>query len=245
MYGSTLDCCNKVLANDENNFNALYLASCALDKLGKHEEALECFGKILKINELNNTPQRSYKLYHLRSSYLIENERYEEAIECLQRIPDIDNNEMDDWINQGDKLYKLGKHEEALEWYHKVTGIDENYFKWFKIAIWSKKIGKYEEALECFEAAINLNAIRIRAWDSKSNILYSMGRREEANECLNKRHEIIKDNANVFQNKGNTLDELGKYQEALECYEGVIQINDLGDMIERREEIMKKLNQSK
>jgi tetratricopeptide (TPR) repeat protein len=134
---------------------ALTNKGTALDQLGRYEEAVECFDKVLEIN-----PKDAEALNNKGSS-LIKMNRYEEAVECFDEALTIDPHNFVTHYNKGIALGKLGRYEEAIRSYDETIKIVPDY----AIAIYSKgqtllilastlscdkMVKKTEEALELF-----------------------------------------------------------------------------------------------
>lgn len=192
----------------------------SLYSLGRYEESIACFDKVLEIDPRDALPWNSkgFSLYKLG--------RYEESIACFDKALEIDQRYADTWNNKGLSLISLGRYEEAIVCYDKALEIDPRH----SIA-WSNKgynlifLGRYEEAIECCDKALEIDPRITFAWNKKGNSLYNLGRYEEAMECYDKALKIDPRDANDWGGKGASLISLGRYKEAMECYDKVLEID--------------------
>jgi tetratricopeptide (TPR) repeat protein len=149
-----------------------------LDKADRHEEAVELYKRIIKINE------HCYDAYHglvwIYGQMDIKNSSNEHAGEMIalgKKLELIDRN-YDNYHVLAGSLADLGRLEEALEYYNKAIAYDkrqlkedsshidwleDNYKERAKILF---KLKRYEEALESYDNAIK-KAIE-RSGDNKS-----------------------------------------------------------------------------
>ena len=122
----------------------------ALDKLGKPQEAIVWFDKVLSIDK-NDT-----KAMNNKGNALDKLGKPQEAIVWYDKVLSIDKNDTKAMNNKGNALDKLGKPQEAIVWYDKVLSIDKNDTK----AMNNKgnaldKLGKPQEAIVWYDKALN------------------------------------------------------------------------------------------
>ena len=117
--------------------------------------------------------------------------------------------------------------------------------KWFRIGIFSRSIKKYEDSIESFNKTIRLYSLISQTLSIKEQSLYALGRHKESEKYRSEKIENDDQLGVVLENKGYTLYQLEKYEEALDCFNIVIQMRGLQDLLERRDDIINKLNQSK
>ena len=80
----------------------------SLGKLGRHEEAIQCYDKALELD-----PKASWA-WSNKGWSLGELGRHEEAIQCCDKALELDPKDSVAWINKGRSLGELGRHEEAI-----------------------------------------------------------------------------------------------------------------------------------
>ncbi len=133
------------------DFMAWYNKGLALAKLGKYEEAIECFDKAIELNP-NFAPA-----WNNKGVALAKLGKYEEAIKCYDKALEIDPNYYYAWNNKGVALAKLGRYEEAIKCYEKAIQINPNYVDaWYNLGLALSKLGRYEEAIKCFDKVLKL-----------------------------------------------------------------------------------------
>jgi tetratricopeptide (TPR) repeat protein len=226
----------------------------ALLNLGKYNEAIECYDKVIKINS-NHAGAWNNKGLALGNLG-----KYNEAIECYDKVIEINSNHAGAWNNKGQALGNLGKYNEAIECYDKVIEIDHDnadainakglaldglgnhtvaipyYDK--ATELYAKRVNKlnekgtslielckFNEATSCFDEAIKIDANNGLAWLNKGNALNYSNQYNEAIECYDKVIEIDPDNADAINAKGLALVNAGKCNEAIKCYDKVLKID--------------------
>jgi tetratricopeptide (TPR) repeat protein len=88
---------------------AYYNKGIALSALGRHEEAIECYDKILY------RVKKDPVAYYNKGIALSTLGRHEEAIECYDKAIEINPQYSDVYYNKGTNLLTLGRKEEALD----------------------------------------------------------------------------------------------------------------------------------
>ena len=223
----------------------------SLGKLGKHEEAIKCYDKVLELNP-EDISAWFYKGYELGKLG-----KHEEAIKCYDKVLELNPNNERAWVNKGYELGKLGKHEEAINCYGKAIEINPKYKgAWFYKGYELGNLGKYEEAIKCYERVLELNPEDIGAWFNKGCELAKLGKHEEAIKCYERVLELNPEDIGAWLNKGYELAKLGKHEEAINCYERVLELNPedaraIGNIgitlsnLHKYEEAIKKLKEAK
>ena len=191
-----------------------------LSKLGKFEEAIECYDKAIEINPnfflaLGN---KGLALFNLK--------RYEEAMECFDKIIDIEPRDFQGYENKGRALLNLKKNEEAIRCFDKAIELKPT--SW---VLWDNKgralfnLQKFEEAIECFNKALEDNPRNVETWNIKGMALGNLDKYKEAVESFDRAVEINPELGGVWANKGITLAKLNKLEDAVECWDKVLEIN--------------------
>ena len=88
-------------------------------------------------------------------------------------------------INKGTTLGKLGKHDEAIKCFDKAIKLNPNYEKaWNNKGVALDNLGKHDEAIKCYDKAIKLNPNDEDAWYNKGLALDKLGKDKEAIKSL-------------------------------------------------------------
>ena len=174
-----LDLCNKELARDDKNADALLHKSACLIRLKKPEDAIACCDKILDgdaffIGDIE-----------LSTAFTLDNKGYalsllgkfEDALEYHEKALVIDDKNEKTFVNKALALGGLGKYEDSLKNSEHAISINQNYSKaWNNAGYALHKLGKSEDGLEYVEKALELDPTDPDALDSKREILRALGR---------------------------------------------------------------------
>ena len=152
-----------------------------LDKIGKFQEAIECFDRALaaKPNFLNAIFNKGACLQQLK--------KYQEAIECYDKVLSFDPNYIGALNNKGLALVNLGKSQEAIEYFDKSLAIDPTFtHALFNRGKYLYSLGKRHEAIECYDKVLSFDPNYIDALQNKGLALMNLGKSQEAMDCLDK-----------------------------------------------------------
>jgi tetratricopeptide (TPR) repeat protein len=191
-----------------------------LSKLGKFEEAIECYDKAIEINP------NFFLAWGNKGLALSNLKRYEETIECFDKIIDIEPRDFQGYENKGKALLNLKKNEEAIRCFDKAIELKPT--SW---VLWDNKgralfnLQKFEDAIECFNKAIEDNPMNVETWNIKGMALDNLDKYKEAVESFDRAVEINPELEEVWANKGITLSKLNKLEDAIECWDRVLEIN--------------------
>ena len=192
----------------------------SLDNLGRYEEAIGCYDKVLEIDP------RNAKAWNNKGCSLINLDQLEDAIRCFDKALEIDPHEVNAWNNKGVSLHSLGRYEEAILCLDKALELDP-----CKINTWETKgkslscLSRYEEAIRCYDQALELDPRYVNTWVFKGLSLNILNRREEAIRCYNKALELDPRNVVSWGKKSLSLYELGRYEESIHCFEKALELD--------------------
>ena len=200
-------------ASEEANFN---LAAVLCD-LGRAEESLPLFGRILATN-----PASAGALNN-RGVALLKLNRPAEALADLQKAAAITPDDPGLLNNLGNCLNKLGDHEAALKVLDRVLKADEAHVG----ALVNKsdalnKLKKHAEAFSCADKAVLLAPNAIEALNNRGNALRGLGRLDEALASYERALELKPDYADGLENRGHALQDLKRHEEALASFERAV-----------------------
>jgi tetratricopeptide (TPR) repeat protein len=207
--------------------NELVIKGDELRGLGRYDEAIQAYDKVIEINS-NNADA-----WNNKGLSLIMLSRYGEAIQALDKAIEIKPNNAAAWSNKGCALDGLGRYDEAMQ----ASDIAiENDPKLTNALIVKGTVlhhlGRDDEALEAYDIAIAIDPKSADAWGNKGNVLGRLGRYDEAIKALDKATEIKPNNSNAWGNyaiawgnKGVSLIMLGRYDEAIKALDKALEIN--------------------
>ena len=125
----------------DDDYNAWVAKGNSLSQLERHEEAIECYDKAIRID-----PEDSDAWYNKGNS-LAELKRHEEAIECYNVAIRLNPEDYGAWLNKGNSLAELERHKEAIECYDEAIRLDsENYYAWRYKGYSLAKLERHEES---------------------------------------------------------------------------------------------------
>jgi len=223
---------------------------CALDTLGRREEAIGCLDRALAID------RRDARAWNNKGVALDRLGRHQEAINCYEQALEIDPRDAPAWFNKGTALDALGRREEAIACYDKTLAIDPRLERaWVHKGNTFHALGRHEEAINCCAQALMINPRYVVAWNNKGTALDALGRREEAINCYNQALAIDPGYALAWDGKGCALYALGRHEEAINCNDQALQIDSRNaitrtnksaalDALGRREEAIECLDQA-
>jgi len=188
--------------------------------LGRYQEAIECYSKVLSID-----PQNVVAWSNKGCSYNLLGQ-YQKALECYDKALVLDPQNAGAWNNKGDSLGFLGRYREAIDCYDKSLDIDpQDADTWNNKGNSLNSLGRYQEAINCFDKALDIDPQCAAAWNNKGISLNSLGRYQEAIDCYDNALDIDPQYAKAWNNKSNSLGFLGRYQESIDCCDKALDID--------------------
>lgn len=130
------------------------------------------------------------------------------------------------WLNEGNALYKINRYQEALAAYEQAISLDPDYAAAYNgkggVLYWLKR---YEEALAAYEQAIHLNPNLASAYRGSGKALSALKRYEEALAAIEQAIHLDPNDSDTYNFKGSTLTDLGRYEEALNAFDQAIRLD--------------------
>ena len=197
-----------------------------LGNLGKHDKAIKCLDKAIKINP------KDYMAWSNKGAELGNLGKHDKAIKCYDKAIKINPNDDKVWYNKGLALRYLKKHDKEIKCYDKAIKINPNLEKaWFSKGVTLENLGKHDEAIKCFDKAIKINPNDAGTWSNKGVGLGNLGKHGKAIKCFDKAIKINPNDDKVWYNKGTALGNLGKHGKAIKCFDKAIKINPNDDKV--------------
>ena len=130
---------------------AYFYYALFLSDIGKHQESMKCYDRVLSIDE-NHVGALSNK-----GLALGRRGDTQEAMKYFDRILSIDKNNLLALSNKGIALDRRGDNQEAMKYFDKILSIDKNNVP----ALNNKGIahgenGEYQEAMKCFKKVLSI-----------------------------------------------------------------------------------------
>lgn len=175
LFDQQLRTCDKALTIKPKNVEALNCRGLALDRLGRHEEALEAYNQVLDLQP------DLHLIWNNKGETLMRLEKYDEALDAFDRAIAIKPEYKFGWNNRGNALSKLGKYSLAIASYDEALEIDPDYIYPLNGRGNAKRNrGDYEEAIEDYNQALSINDKFYEAWYNKGLALRFLGQNQEA-----------------------------------------------------------------
>jgi len=150
----------------------------ALEKMGKSEQATECFDKALEHN-----PNDSWAWFNKGVS-LHRLGLLGEALYCYDKALTFNPNDPDMLSNKGIALLTLGRADEALECYKKALSINPaDSGIWSNMGVTYRVMGRNDAAIDAYNKALTIDPYDVGVWLNKAAALQSQGKFDEAIVC--------------------------------------------------------------
>ncbi|MCB0410618.1 MAG: tetratricopeptide repeat protein, partial [Flavobacteriales bacterium] len=184
--------------------------------LNKHQEAITCFDKALKIDN------KDVEIYYHKGMSLFELNKTEKAIDCFDKALKIDENYADTWYQKGLCYTKLEQHEKAQKCYSNAVQIDQRHTEaWSKKALSLTMMNQYDEVVNCYDQMLKLDRNNKIIHYNKGLALAKMNRHKEAVSSFTRCLRIDKEDVRSNYHKGISLLGLNKHKHALACFNEV------------------------
>ena len=195
--------------------------------LGKHEEVIKCFDKILELDPKNADA------WNNKGLSLDMLGKPEEAIECYDKAIELKPNFYMAWNNYANLLASLGKYDECIKLMDqamKSLKSDKSIavcIDWKGVSL--AELEKYEEAFKCFQEANRMVPKNTGFMNNLAHVLQCLDRADEGLEIINKVLETDKTKALYWETKGQIHQKLGRDDEAKECFAKENEIKTMHD----------------
>ncbi|MTI19471.1 tetratricopeptide repeat protein, partial [Fulvivirga sp. RKSG066] len=121
QYEKAIDAYTEYLRLEPTHIKSLYNRGRAYEEVGKHEEALADFNKVLK-----EDPQNANALISLTSDFYYRLQDYENTIFYAEKVLKVDESATAHTL-KGKAQQKLGNLKEALSAYNAALSVDKEY----------------------------------------------------------------------------------------------------------------------
>jgi len=173
------------------------------------------------------------------ASALREENRSEEAYKKYKEYLETEPYEVLMWIDIADYFTEIGKNEDAIEIYDKVSEISPSFteFAWSGKSEAYLNMGQYEDAIYAINQCLIEDSKDSYNWRQKGKIFLESGNYEEAILACDQALDIDPETYNASYVKGLALSKLGKYEDAIKAFDSELDldINHEGAKKEREE----------
>ena len=157
---------------------------------------------------------------------------YFNAIESFTVIVNVDNENIDAWVNLGSSLNNVGRYDEALKCFDYVSelkiieaGSLEALNVLVNMATVLNNLQRYKESTALFNHIIKAQPDFVRIWLNRGDTMLKQKQYGEALSFFDRALFIEADNEDVLINKGLVLEKIERSQEAIHCFDLALKIN--------------------
>ncbi|WP_136524498.1 tetratricopeptide repeat protein [Geomonas ferrireducens] len=193
---------------------------CALDEVGRQEEAVERYREAVRL-----APEFIAPHYNMGNS-LYTLGRNGEAIDCYRRALALDPALPQAWHNLALALKAQGALDEALHALKRAVAAAPDYLAArHNLGELYHETGALERAEETFRAILASDPGYLPSWNALGITLQIQGRLEEAVQCYRTALSRNPDYLHALNNLGSASRALGHLDEAIVCYRRVLELD--------------------
>jgi len=208
-----LSVCQRVLAVEPDNAEALNLAGVSLFQMGDGRQALSMLDTAVAFQPDHTDANNN------RGNVLRAMGRLDEAEAAYGAVLAADPNHVDGNFNFGIVLEAQGRFAEAEATYRRCisarTGFAAGHFNLANVL---RALGRLDEAVVAYGRAIDLDPLLAPAHGNLGTVHQELGRLAEAEACFRKATGLAPEFAEAHYNLGIILQETGKFDDALIAY---------------------------
>ena len=243
-YQEAADELAQVLADDPDNAMAMGSYGQALNRLGRKDEALAVYRRMIGLDSGRDTP------YLAAARILQDQKRFADARELIDRVVAMQPRNPDGYTAMGDLLLEQQDFTAAEGWFRRAAAIDPNSMRAasglgnclnragryqeaarvlraaydrdptdvavaYNLGVVAERLGEAKSALALYRHAVDLDADNSMAWNNLGSLLDRLGRHDEALRAVAKAHELDADNVEATYNLGSLLLHAGRAAAAL------------------------------
>jgi eukaryotic-like serine/threonine-protein kinase len=191
----------------------------SFNRLGRYQEALECYDTALACVPGHIVPLRG------KAAALSHLGRLAESLACFDQATEIDPTDTIAWAGKGVVLVRMGRPSEGLVCLNRALEIDPTDADTLcRKANLLSDLSRYEEAIACAEQAIKLVPGHANALCEKGRGLHASGRLPEAAKYYDQALQIDPYLPVAWYNKGLIAETQGDFTTALEYHQRFLEL---------------------
>ena len=180
-----LDIINIMIYNKPNTPNYYYNKGVLLADLGRFNEAVEAYDRVIELNAQNAD------VYVNKGAALYKAGKNEEALAAYDKAIEFNPEDVDIYIDKGAVLNISGKYKEALSVLRKAIELNPELSRAYQgISYALIYLGRYDEAVEACDKAIELEPNAALAYNNRSCAYALLGKKDEMLADLRKATEL-------------------------------------------------------
>ncbi|GFZ31325.1 hypothetical protein CSC2_18510 [Clostridium zeae] len=204
----------------ENNYELNFFKADMLDRLGRYDEAIEQYDRVININDKSSSA-------HNNKAYIFNiMKKYNEALVYADKAIELDSSMAHAYKNKAEAFLGLELYEDCLEACNIALNKYQYLFDAYIIKIKAlTAVSLYDEALDIYNKTMDLGYKDSKLYYCKARILMKLRRYEEAIEYCDYALELDENNDEYYYLKGLCYYYVEKYEEAVDCFDAAIKVN--------------------
>ena len=219
LLSAVIDQAKAITEKYPNSFAVWNVLGAASKGLGRTEDAVTAFKKVIK---LNSTYADGFNNLGI---VLQEQGKLDEAVEFYGKALSLKPDYPEAFYNMGNALHEQGRLDEAIEAYKSALSIKSDYAKSYNnMGNVLQEQGKLDEAISAYHKALSFKSDYAEAHKNMGDALQEQGNLDRSIAAYNKALSFKSDYAEAYNNMGGTLKEQGKLEEAIGFYNKALSI---------------------
>ena len=201
-YSDALDCCEKVITLDKNNYKNFNLKGLIFLKQNKIKDALDNFKKSIKIDSNNSETYNNLGLAYKKIK------KYKESIDCFKKSINLNSNNPEAYVNLGSSLRDIREHDEAIINYNKAIELNPNSHEAYNNrGLTFKDLNNIDKAISDYKDSLKIKP-SADAFNNIGNIYKNQNKLEKALENYEKILTLDRDHVGALGNVIHTKNKL-------------------------------------
>lgn len=212
--------CEKILATESNNVDALYLMGLIAYQTNNLQHTVELMAQVIAVK-----PDFA-EAYATRGNALYMQEELEAAVASYDQAISLNPHLAAVYSNRGNALQALKQFTAAVANYDQAIRLDSNFAEAYSNR-GNALLGlqQPEAAVASYDQAIRLNPNFADAYSNRGNALLELQQAEAAVVSYDQAIELNPNFADAYSNRGNALFALQRLEEAVVSYDQAIRLN--------------------
>ena len=225
----SVSCYAQALTIDPQMASAWFGKALAEEHIGRKQDAAASYMRFIAVSPTEDVEQiavaqKRLKELGVHTESKAATVKPHDSVES-DSTHDLSSRNAADWINEGQKLSGLKRHEEALVAYDRALTLDpQNASAWKQRGVVLIAMRRSTEAIASFNRALEIQPQDKVTWYLKAIEFTVTDQTKEALDCWNQVLEIDPQATDAWFNKGHCLTALGRMEEALACWDQMLVI---------------------
>ena len=181
-----------------------------LYKLGRYDEAVACFDKVLELHP------GAIEAWWWKGAALFALDRFEESMVCFDRVIEMDPHDFTAWSRQAFNLESLGRPNDSLHCYHRALELSpDNGQIWYGQGRVLYRLGRLDDAMRSYDNGIERQPTYAPVWTGKGAVLLNWDRFSEALVYFERARVLDADNPEPWYFRALAEEGLGRERDAV------------------------------